>query len=69
MVKENEIIEALHERAKIIADFELLYVNGFPLLGPHVYGKYLHILTQRESESYGPLKWYVSLYIFGLRFV
>ena len=36
MVKENEIVEALHERAKIIVDFELLYPRGFPLLGAHL---------------------------------
>ena len=73
MVKENEIIEALHEQAKIIVDMELLcaYIqptafitlqcvtlrlapvdpNGFPFLGAHKYGRYLHILTPAGADG------------------
>ena len=50
-VKENEIVEALHERAKIIVDFELLYPTGFPFFDGHAYGDYMHILTACDPDS------------------
>ena len=51
MVKENETIEARHERAKIIVDMELLWPKGMWFLGPHKYGTYLHILTNKHSGA------------------
>lgn len=49
MVKENETIEARHERAKVIVDMELLWPNGMWFLRPHQYDTYLHILTNKHS--------------------
>ena len=51
MVKENEAIEALHERAKIIVDMELLYPDGMRFLGPHKYDQYLHVVTKEVSDK------------------
>ena len=48
-VKENETVAALHEQAKIIVDMELLYPKGFPFLGPHKYGRFMHILTYKGN--------------------
>ena len=58
-VKENETVAALHEQAKIIVDMELLYPKGFPFLGPHKYGRFMHILTQKKGNGldYGEKPW------------
>ena len=58
-VKENESVEALHEQAKTIVDMELLYPKGFPFFGPHKYGRYMHILTEKgngHGSDYGGRK-------------
>ena len=58
MVKENETIEALHERAKIIVDMELLWPDGMWWLGQHEFGTYLHILSKKDAGGYNdPQPW------------
>ena len=45
MVKEHEKVEALHERAKMIADMELLHP------GWHRYSEYMHICEAADEDS------------------
>ena len=45
MVKEHEKVEALHERAKMIADMELQHP------GWHRYSQYMHICEAADEDS------------------
>ena len=45
MVKEHEKVEALHERAKMIADMELLHP------GWHRFSTYMHVCEAADEES------------------
>ena len=45
MVKEHEKVEALHERAKMIADMELLH------LGWHRFSTYMHVCEAADEDS------------------
>ena len=45
MVKEHEKVEALHERAKMIADMELLHP------GWHRFSTYMHICEAADEDS------------------
>ena len=45
MVKEHEKVEALHERAKMIADMELLHP------GWHRFSTYMHVCEAADEDS------------------
>ena len=45
MVKEHEKVEALHERAKMIADMELQHP------GWHTYSEFMHVCEAADEES------------------
>ena len=58
-VKENEVVEALKERAETIVDMELLYPTGFPLglLGKHKYAPFLHMLAKMDEGEAHEQPW------------
>ena len=51
MVKEHEKVEALHERAKMIADMELLHP------GWHRFSTYMHICEAADDDSVLEPEW------------
>ena len=51
MVKEHEKVEALHERAKMIADMELQHP------GWHRYSQYMHICEAADDDSGLEAEW------------
>ena len=57
MVKEHEKVEALHERAKMIADMELLHP------GWHRYSEYMHICWSAGNARPAPESAHSPLYL------